>query len=353
MSKKYDVFISHASEDKGNLVRELADHLSGRGYRVWYDEFTLSVGDGLRRSIDHGVRDSRYGIVVLSKHFFGKGWPNYELNGLVQIDIEKPGIILPIWHEISQHEVAAYSASLANIVAVSTDNHTVAEVVSQLERKIGEYRYSVDPDQSISRSSNKVAISAGQRETGFQGLISIQTDQILNEIDSNCRSEITIYPYSSDYCEHPFHFWQNEPGDIRLVRHVVYDIETESIVSSKSKIVQNDGCHLISKVEFLRESSGPIRIVCDVTSTNQFKGLFEDGFEFVEFNNKSQIEHFSYTFTMPNSSAFQQIKTYANDLPIAPISVPGALAATHVVRPIIAGSKLKYSFINEAITLKA
>lgn len=353
MPKKYDVFISHAREDKDNLVRELADHLSGRGYRVWYDEFTLSVGDGLRRSIDFGMRNSRYGIVVLSKYFFGKGWPNYELDGLVQIDIETPGIILPIWHEISHREVSSYSASLANIVAISTDNRTVPDVAIQLERKIGEYKYSVAPDQSISRSLNKVAVSTRQREAGFQVLMSAQSDQMLNRIDNNSRSEITIYPYSSDYCEHPFHFWQNEPGDIRLVRHVVYDIETESIISTKNEIVKNDGCHLISKVEFLRKSFGPIRIVCDVTTTNQFKGLFEDGFEFVEFNNKSQIEHFTYTFTMPNSSAFQQIKVYANDLPITSIAVPGTLTANHIVRPIIAGSTLKYSFVNEAITLKA
>lgn len=182
--------------------------------------------------------------------------------------------------------------------------------------------------------------------------MSAQSDQMLNKNASNSRSEVTIYPYSKDYCEHPFHYWQNEPGDIRLVRHVVYDIATETIVSSKNEITRNDGCHLISKVEFSRKSSGPIKIVCDVTSTNQFKGLFEDGFEFVEFNNKSQIEHFSWSFTMPNSSAFQRIKVYANDLSIALAAVPGVLTATHVVRPIVAGSQLKFSLVNEAITTK-
>lgn len=353
MSKRYDVFISHASEDKDSLVRELADHLSGRGYKVWYDEFELSVGKGLRRSIDYGIRESRYGIVVLSKHFFGKGWPNYELDGLVQIDIEHPGIILPIWHDIGQRDVSAYSASLANIVAILTNNRTVSDVVTQLERTIGEYRYFVDPNQSVSRSLGKTVISAGQRAAGFQVLMSTQSDQMINRTESNCRSDITIYPYSSDYCEHPFHYWQNEPGSIRLIRHVVYELGTESIISSKNEIVQNDGCHLVSIVHFLRNSPGPIRIVSDVTSTNQFKGLFDDGFEFVEFNNKSQVEHFSYAFTMPNSSPFLQIRAYANEIPLAFSAVPGTLTVNHVVRPIIAGTKLKYSFVNEAIASKA
>ena len=46
--KEWDVFISHASEDKDNVARPLAQALRAEGYRVWFDEFTLTVGDGLR-----------------------------------------------------------------------------------------------------------------------------------------------------------------------------------------------------------------------------------------------------------------------------------------------------------------
>jgi TIR domain len=52
---EWDVFISHASEDKEDFVRPLAESLSRSGLRVWYDEFTLKVGDSLRRSIDYGL----------------------------------------------------------------------------------------------------------------------------------------------------------------------------------------------------------------------------------------------------------------------------------------------------------
>jgi hypothetical protein len=47
-----------------------------------FDEFTLSVGDRLRRSIDRGLANCRYGIVILSPMFFGKEWPQRELDGL-------------------------------------------------------------------------------------------------------------------------------------------------------------------------------------------------------------------------------------------------------------------------------
>ncbi len=80
---QWDVFICHASEDKEEFVRPLAEALRHRGLRVWYDEFSLEVGDSLRQAVDRGLNKSRFGIVVLSPSFFGKNWPEWELNGLV------------------------------------------------------------------------------------------------------------------------------------------------------------------------------------------------------------------------------------------------------------------------------
>ena len=79
----YDVFVSHASEDKDSFVRPLAERLREAHIEVWYDEFSLKVGDSLRRSIDRGLTQARFGIVVLSPHFFAKQWSQWELDGLV------------------------------------------------------------------------------------------------------------------------------------------------------------------------------------------------------------------------------------------------------------------------------
>jgi TIR domain len=57
----YDVFISHASEDKDGFVRLLAGQLKERRIEVWYEEFSLRPGDSLRQSIDQGLSKSRYG----------------------------------------------------------------------------------------------------------------------------------------------------------------------------------------------------------------------------------------------------------------------------------------------------
>jgi TIR domain len=63
---EFDVFISHASEDKTRFVRPLACELEKWGLKVWFDESTLKVGDSLRESIESGLSRSRYGVVIFS-----------------------------------------------------------------------------------------------------------------------------------------------------------------------------------------------------------------------------------------------------------------------------------------------
>ena len=117
----YDVFICHASEDKDTFVRPLAEALRGRNIAVWYDEFTLKLGDSIRRSLDKGLTQSRFGIVVLSNAFFEKRWPQYELDGLAEREMKGADkVILPIWYGIDHDDIMQYSPSLAGRKAGSS-----------------------------------------------------------------------------------------------------------------------------------------------------------------------------------------------------------------------------------------
>ena len=138
--REFDIFISHASEDKDEVARPLAAALQSGGLRVWYDEFELKIGDSLRRKIDKGLASSRFGVVVLSKSFFAKGWPNYELDGLVTRAVTGEQVILPIWHDITKQELIRYSPSLADKVARSTGTHTVEEIASEIIEVISNAR---------------------------------------------------------------------------------------------------------------------------------------------------------------------------------------------------------------------
>jgi hypothetical protein len=129
--KKWDAFICHASEDKADVARPLAEMLQREGLKIWYDEFTLKIGDRLNRSIDNGLANSRYGIVIISPSFFLKEWPLMELEGLVAREIQGSKIILPVRHDMSHEKLVEYSPVLAGIVAANT-KHGLDKVARDL-----------------------------------------------------------------------------------------------------------------------------------------------------------------------------------------------------------------------------
>ena len=147
----WDLFISHASEDKDDVARPLADKFIEQGLKVWYDEYTLTVGDSLRRSIDKGLAGSRYGLVILSKHFFEKEWPQKELDGLVAREDGSEKRILPLWHKVNRKEVAAFSPILADKLAVSTAKG-LSRVVEQIMRV---FQSSTESSPSATPASKK------------------------------------------------------------------------------------------------------------------------------------------------------------------------------------------------------
>lgn len=133
-----DVFIAHASEDKDSIARPLHQALVARGWKVWLDEAALELGDSLRQKIDQGLRECRYGVVVLSPSFFAKTWPQRELDGLVARETASGAkAILPIWHSIDHAGVAAFSPMLADRLAVKSSDgiDVVVEKVESVLKK--------------------------------------------------------------------------------------------------------------------------------------------------------------------------------------------------------------------------
>ncbi len=133
----YDLFISHASEDKEGFVRELVALLDARGLRVWFDEAELQVGDSLMQSIDNGLGRSRLGVVVLSRAFFAKHWTRAELDALANREISGGNavVVLPIWLDVGKEEVQQYSPMLANKIALRSAEG-VETIADKLERRV-------------------------------------------------------------------------------------------------------------------------------------------------------------------------------------------------------------------------
>jgi hypothetical protein len=134
----WDVFISHATEDKDAVARPLRDALARRGITVWLDEAQMKIGHSLRRKIDEGVRSSRFGVVVLSEDFFRKGWTNHELDGLITRTIAGEQSLLPIWHDLDGAQVRSFSPSLADRVALSTSELSIDDIAEQIAEVVGQ-----------------------------------------------------------------------------------------------------------------------------------------------------------------------------------------------------------------------
>lgn len=116
----WDVFISHACEDKAEVARPLANMLAEAGLKVWLDEAELNLGDSLREKIEEGLAKSQFGVVILSHNFFNKQWAKSELNGLFSKDLQEGKVLLPVWHNIEQSEILNYSPMLSDKFAAST-----------------------------------------------------------------------------------------------------------------------------------------------------------------------------------------------------------------------------------------
>ena len=136
-SEKPLAFISHDSRDKDAFVRELAHELAKNFCTVWYDEFSLKVGDSLRANIERGLRETKKCIVILSPNFLSnEGWGRAEFDSVFTREIlERQNVILPVWLNVAVKDVYNYSPRLADKVGLSS-SLGVVEVARRLANAV-------------------------------------------------------------------------------------------------------------------------------------------------------------------------------------------------------------------------
>lgn len=110
-------FISHDSRDKASVAKKIALNLQRLMCPVWYDEFSLNVGDNLRETIEKGLRECKKCILILSPNFFANnGWTKREFDSIFTREIlQKEQIVLPVWYGVAPQSVFEYSPSLLNV----------------------------------------------------------------------------------------------------------------------------------------------------------------------------------------------------------------------------------------------
>ncbi|MGV3657667.1 MAG: toll/interleukin-1 receptor domain-containing protein [Chitinophagaceae bacterium] len=131
-------FISHDSRDKENIAKPIAIGLQKFQCPVWYDEFSLKVGNNLRTTIEKGLKECKKCVLILSPSFFSNnGWTKTESDSIFTRQILKEtNLILPVWYNVTKHDVYNYSPSLLNIKGLDWNSLGNDEVIRQLHRAI-------------------------------------------------------------------------------------------------------------------------------------------------------------------------------------------------------------------------
>ena len=144
--EEYDLFVSHAFEDKEDFVDELVAELKQLDLKIWYDTDRLKIGDSMREKIDKGLSKSRYGVVILSPNYIAdnKYWTKTELNALFQKETVNGKTILPIWHNLTKKQVTGYSPIIADRKALTTAQYTAKEIA----REISELFLKTEPEEN-------------------------------------------------------------------------------------------------------------------------------------------------------------------------------------------------------------
>ncbi len=118
-----DAFISYDFRNETEIAEPLYKELGRRLVKVWFAKVTLTMGDGLAGTIDKGLTKARHGILIVTPEYLeNTGWASTEMNTLLSRHggAGRSRIILPVWHGVTDREVRARSAMLADILARQT-----------------------------------------------------------------------------------------------------------------------------------------------------------------------------------------------------------------------------------------
>jgi hypothetical protein len=166
-SKPWDVFISHASEDKAQLVRPLADALKEYGVKVWYDSFSMQPGSNLGHSIDAGIAAAEFGIIVLSPRFIAKEWPRYEFDALCQRRTEQGGRLIILWHTLAQEDRPEWTRALDLEKCLDTATQPLTGVLPDaLDQPPPHRRTAHEIDMCLQTHFDRVSEPSGHRKRG-------------------------------------------------------------------------------------------------------------------------------------------------------------------------------------------
>jgi vacuolar-type H+-ATPase subunit F/Vma7 len=307
-SDKYDAFICHASEDKDEVARPLAEALRTHGLKIWYDEFSLKTGDSLSGKIDEGLAKSDYGIIIVSKKFFEKNWPQEEFHALhIRQVILRRKVILPIWHDITKEEVLMHSPLLADKFA-QINGERIPIIAANLYKEIKgiERIYDFSSDTGLRNSIASLSKSIQERESLIR-----QAEQeilfiILSKIYLITKGYRFAHIYYQQFAES---LCAGEEERIRL-REFMEDLRDMNFIASKALGTISITHEGIKEIENLLEDSSQ-------TSSSLIVTQIKNSFKVSEKDEIREIQKLRYDILKRASDLTEEKDDVANTFEVA------------------------------------
>ena len=126
---EYDVFISHANQDKEELIEELYQSLQKLGISIFYDKESLEWGDNWKERILNGTKKAEFAIIVISENFFDREWTERELSEFLNRQNRNgQKLILPIVHNITMQQLQEKYPNVADIQAIDSSKYNCDQI---------------------------------------------------------------------------------------------------------------------------------------------------------------------------------------------------------------------------------
>ena len=79
----------------------------------------------------------KFAILVLSKHFFEKKWPQRELDAILAKQDITGATPLPIWYNLSYEDVYQFSPTLSGVFSLPTQSNSIDDICKALKLQLG------------------------------------------------------------------------------------------------------------------------------------------------------------------------------------------------------------------------
>ena len=134
--KEKQIFISHSSKDK-NSVEKLIPYLIGAGLPVWFDKYSIHVGDSIVDKVQEGLEESQGIIFWITENFLASNWCKYEMRAFIKKLIEEDALIISILdNDINAAQLPIFLRDIKYMINKENDYNEISkEIIGAVKQK--------------------------------------------------------------------------------------------------------------------------------------------------------------------------------------------------------------------------